>query len=103
MPLPAISYEVTVRLADAGDASEFETWMRQEHIPAVLATGLFTRAEFARMDDKRFRTHYLAATRAELDRYLEQYSPALRDEFARRFGSRASASREIWEPLQMWP
>ena len=77
--------------------------MRQQHIPAVLATGLFTSAEFSRLDDTRFRTRYLTATRAELDRYFQEHAPALREEFARRFGGRASASREIWEPLQMWP
>jgi hypothetical protein len=103
MPLPAISYEVTVHLADAGDADEFQTWMRQEHIPAVLSTGLITDAEFARLDDTSFRTRYLAATRAALDQYLRDHSPALRGEFARRFGGRASASRELWEPLQRWP
>ncbi len=103
MPSDAISYEVTVHLADAGDAGEFEAWMREEHIPAVLATGLVISAEFAQLDDRRFRTRYLAATRAELDRYLQQHSPALREEFARRFGDRASASREFWELLQMWP
>ena len=103
MPLPAISYEVTVRLTDAGDAPDFQTWMRQEHIPAVLGTGLISTAEFARLDGQTYRTRYQAATRAGLDQYLREHSPALREEFAQRFGGRATASRELWELLQRWP
>lgn len=103
MTTGAVLYEVTVRMAQAKDAAEFARWMRDEHIPAVLATGLIRGAEFARADDTTFRTRYTAASRDDLERYLRDHSPGLRDQFAARFGDRATASREFWEPLQTWP
>jgi hypothetical protein len=103
MPTHAISYEVTVRTENAEVGQDFAAWMRLEHIPDVLATGLFRGAEFAQLDDHSFRTRYLAATREDLDRYHAEHAPRLRDDFSRRFGSSATASREIWQLLQNWP
>jgi len=98
-----IFYEVTVRLAEVKDAADFARWMRDEHIPAVLATGLLLGAEFAQADATAFRTRYSAASKEDLERYLRDHSPGLRDQFAARFGNRATATREFWEPLQVWP
>ena len=106
MPTPpthTISYEVTVRTENPAIGRDFAAWMRDEHIPDVLATGLIESAELAQMDESTFRTRYLAASKANLDRYLAEESPRLREEFARRFGPGASASRELWTPLQYWP
>jgi hypothetical protein len=103
MPSNSISYEVTVRTENAQVGRDFAAWMRQGHIPAVLATGLFSGAEFAQLDDVSFRTRYLAASRESLERYLAEQSAQLRDDFGRHFGGRATASREIWDRLQAWP
>jgi hypothetical protein len=103
MPSNPISYEVTVRTEDAEVGRDFAAWMRREHIPAVLATGLFSGAEFAQLDEVSFRTRYLAASRESLERYLATHSARLRDDFGRHFGGRATASREVWDRLQAWP
>ncbi len=103
MPANLVSYEVTVRLHDPETGDEFADWMRQEHIPDVLATGLFTAADFAALDATTFRTRYLMASRANLERYLAEHAPGLREEFTRRFGGRATASREVWNQRQAWP
>lgn len=103
MPAHAISYEVTVRTESPEIGREFVAWMREEHIPDVLATGLFAGAELAELDATSFRTRYLAPSRASLDRYLAEHAPRLREAFAARFGGTASASRQLWASLQAWP
>jgi hypothetical protein len=103
MPSNPISYEVTVRTENAEVGREFASWMRREHIPTVLATGLFSGAELAQLDDVSFRTAYLAASRQNLERYLAEHTARLRDDFARHFGGRATAAREVWDRLQAWP
>jgi hypothetical protein len=103
MPSTSVSYEVTVRTDTPETGRDFAAWMRQEHIPDVLATGLFSGAELAQLDPTTFRTRYLAASRDNLDRYLAEHAPRLRDAFAARFGASAKASRQLWEPLQRWP
>jgi hypothetical protein len=103
MPGHAISYEVTVRTDTPETGQDFAAWMRGEHIPDVLATGLFSGAELAQLDDVTFRTRYLASSRDNLERYLAQHTARLRDDFARHFGGRATAAREVWDRLQAWP
>ncbi len=98
-----LAYEVTVRTDNPDVGREFSAWMREEHIPDVLATGLFSGAGFAQLDETTFRTRYLAGAMADLDRYLAKHAPRLRDAFAARFGASASASRELWTELQSWP
>ncbi|MGH7583979.1 MAG: DUF4286 family protein [Gemmatimonadales bacterium] len=96
-----VRYEVTLECSES-TAPELERWMRNTHIPDVLATGCFIGAHFDR-DDGRFRTSYHAAGRADLDRYLAEHAARLRDEFARRFPTGVAVSREIWARLQHWP
>ena len=98
-----VSYEVTVRLPTEAEGERFSTWMRMTHIPAVMATSCFRSAELARLEPAAFRTRYLAASAADLDRYLSVHAAGLRDDFAREFGATAKVSREHWEVLAAWP
>ena len=70
-----IAYEVTVdveeRLVDG-----FMAYMRQQHIPDILATGCFAHAELNRASETRFRQRFLTDTLADLERYLERHAPA---------------------------
>ena len=96
-----ITYEITTdvpaRLVDA-----YERYMREDHIPALLGTGCFRAASFARSGPGRYRVRYEAATRADLDRYLEMHAQALRDEFAARFPEGVAVSREVWTTVERW-
>lgn len=96
-----IAYEVTAEVAEA----LIEAWiefMRAKHIPAVLATGCFSHAEFDRASETRFRQRFLTDTLANLERYLERHAPALRAEHAKRFPEGVVLTREIWEELHRW-
>ncbi|MGQ0641396.1 MAG: DUF4286 family protein [Gemmatimonadaceae bacterium] len=97
-------YEVAVTLAPGTDADVFADWMRDHHIPALLATRCFSAAEFTRDDAShvRYRTRYFATDRAALERYLAGHATRLRADFQRHFGEGATVRREIWEVLEMW-
>lgn len=117
-----ISYEVRARVP-APLASAYEGYLREVHIPDLLATGCFAQATFARLTgedggdrDSRegaesggafghaaFRSAYLAWDREALDRYLEKHAPVLRREALARFPEGLSFEREIWAVREQWP
>jgi hypothetical protein len=96
-----IAYEVTATVEDSL-VGRFERYMRETHIPEVLATGCFQAAVFARSSPGRYRTSYVARTQADLDRYLERHTAGLRVDFAAHFPEGVSLSREIWGTVQRW-
>jgi Domain of unknown function (DUF4286) len=96
-----IAYEVTAEMAKRL-ASRYERYMRETHIPEVLATGCFQAAVLARSSPGRYRTSYLARTQADLDRYLETYTAALRADFAAHFPEGVTLSREVWGTVERW-
>lgn len=96
-----IAYEVTVDVDD-GLIDRYIEFMRSRHIPEILATGCFTHAEFNRATETRFRQRYLADNLADLERYLERFAPALREEYAKHFPAGTKLTREIWEELNRW-
>ena len=96
-----LRYEVTLEV-EPGLAAALETWMRRTHIPDMGATGCFLRIRFDRASETRYRTCYHAPTTADLNRYLAEHASEMRDQFARRFPSGVSVSRETWEELDTW-
>lgn len=96
-----IAYEVTADVAPAGIGA-YEAYMRDKHIPEVLATGCFLSATIARSMPGRYRVRYLAPSLDVLDRYLSTFAPHLRDDFATHLGSTVQVSREVWTELQHW-
>lgn len=96
-----IAYEVTVEV-DEDLVERYLEFMRTRHIPAILATGCFSHAEFNRATETRFRQRYLADTLADLERYLERHAPALRADYDREFSGGTRLTREIWEELNRW-
>jgi len=95
-----IRYEVTLECSTE-TAPALEWWMRNSHIPEVLATGCFTGAHFDRADG-RFRTVYQAAAPQHLDRYLAEHADRMREQFRQRFPDGVAVSRETWEEIQNW-
>jgi hypothetical protein len=96
-----LRYEVTLDV-EPGLAAALETWMRRTHIPDIGATGCFLRIRFDRASETRYRTCYHADTTADLDRYFAEHAPQMRNEFAQRFPSGVSISRETGEELDTW-
>jgi hypothetical protein len=97
-----ITYEVAATVAPELRA-RYEVYMRERHIPDVLATGLFTGARFARSDEGSYRVRYELAGRAALEKYLQVHAPRLRADFAAHFPHGVELSRDSWLTLQQWP
>ena len=105
-----ISYEVTARL-DKRIAEEYERYLREEHIPDLMATGCFLEATFARQEEVkvanddpwiRFRSSYLAPDRAALERYFREHAERLRGDALARFPAGLEPTREEWALVERW-
>jgi hypothetical protein len=96
-----VIYEVTALVAP-DLVQNYEHFMREHHIPAVLATGCFQRAAFTRADPNRYRMRYEALSSQDLERYLASHAPALREDFTSHFPQGVTLSREVWIVLQGW-
>ncbi len=96
-----VTYEITTvvepRLIEA-----YERYMRQVHIPDLLATGCFQGAALTRSAVGRYRVRYEAASQTDLDRYLTTHAARLREDFASHFPDGVSASREVWSAIETW-
>jgi hypothetical protein len=97
-----VVYEVTLDVAPAL-MEAVASYMRGQHIPAILATRCFRRIHLERTSPTRIRTRYEADGRAALEGYLEEFSPHYRAEFQSRFPTGLVASREIWTEEGVWP
>lgn len=95
-----LTYEVALAVNPAL-ADRLERYMRERHIPDVLATGCFLGAAFEREAPGHYRTRYVAASLEELNRYLDEHAAALRADFAAHFPS-LTAQRANWEELERW-
>lgn len=78
-------------------------WMKEHHIPAMLATGCFLGATVLRVrgvDDEEGPTYaiqYYAASQSQYELYLECFSTALRQETLEKWGDSFIAFRTIME------
>lgn len=90
-------YEITLRVrADLTD--RFEEFMRDRHIPDLIATGFFASARFAKRGD-RYRVWYETS---DLAGYLAADAERLRADFIRHFPEGVEAARESWELVGVW-
>ena len=96
-----IIYEITATVS-VGLTDEYEKYMRETHIPDLLATGFFSGARISRSGENRYRIQYEARGRKALDEYLETAAPRLRADFLAHFPEGVDLTRENWEVLQTW-
>jgi hypothetical protein len=96
-----VLYEVSLTV-EASLHEALDRYMREKHIPEILALGCFEAAEFSRTDQSRFRTAYRARNQAGLDRYLADHAAHYREDFARHFPEGIAAERRVWTVIQSW-
>ncbi len=96
-----LRYEVTLEV-DPSLAQAVESWMCRTHVPEIAATECFLRIRFDRASDTRFRACYHATTQGDLNRYLAEHAPEMRERFARRFPSGVTVTRETWTERETW-
>jgi hypothetical protein len=96
-----VIYEITAAVND--DLIEaYELYMRDHHIPDLMATGLFTKATFSRSQPGRYRICYDASGQELLDEYLSQHAARLREDLKSHFPAGVELAREIWKVVEVF-
>ena len=99
-----IIYNVTVSL-DENIKNDWLNWMRQEHIPEVLACGLFISATINRIitqgnNENTFAIAYTCLDIKDLHKYQIKFSDNLKKKHLARYGDKAVAFRTIMEVIE---
>lgn len=96
-----VIYEITA-VVDGELIEEYEKYMRERHIPDLLATGYFRGAKFTYSTENRYRILYEAHNIESLNKYLEREAARLRADFTEHFPTGIKLSREIWHVEEIW-
>ena len=97
-----IVYNNTVKIDPAIEAAWLQ-WQQQEHIPDIMASGLFSHYKMFRLleqdeaEGMTFVVQYFAPTLDNYYRYIEAYAPVLRQKAFDKWGDRFIAFRTVME------
>ncbi len=93
-----ILYQVQVSI-DKTIRNEWLNWMITKHIPDVLNTGLFLKAnlfeQLVESDKEIFMAQYYIKSIDDLNEYRDKYSPTLQKEHSEKFGEKFTANRYV--------
>jgi len=96
------TYNVTVKITSSIESSWLE-WMKEEHIPDVLSTNLFTGYRFHQLiepkdendDGLTFVVQYFVDNLSKYEHYITHHAPLLRQKGFDRFGDQFIAFRTL--------
>jgi hypothetical protein len=96
-----IIYNVTVKINTAV-ADEWLQWMKAEHIPQVMSTGLFLENHIFKVlvdepDGLTYSMQYLCRTMSDYEKYRIDHAPALQSEMLRKYKDHFVAFRTLLE------
>jgi hypothetical protein len=95
-----IIYNVTLYIEPA-ILSEYLNWLKNEHIPRVMATNLFEKYRILKVlteldgEVESYAVQYELPTMAHFERYEKEFAPALRAETVEKFGEQVTAFRTL--------
>jgi len=94
-------YNVTFIIEEASAAAWLQ-FMQEEHIPEVLATGLFVSNRLLKVIDSpnegvTYCSQYVAQNMEDYDSYQQTYAPALQDDINIRFKDKFVSFRTLME------
>ncbi|MGD1944815.1 MAG: DUF4286 family protein [Croceivirga sp.] len=99
-----IIYNVTINIDDSVHGEWLE-WMKNKHIPDMLATGKFTHAKMTKvlveedMGGTSYSIQYTCIDRPTLERYYIENAPAMRADGQKRFANKFVAFRTELEVI----
>lgn len=99
-----VLYNVTVGI-DAEIEQEWLNWMKEKHIPNVMATGMFIEYKIFKVlnqDDESsisYSVQYFADNIENVVAYLDNHAPALVEEHRAKFKDRHVAFRTLLEEV----
>jgi hypothetical protein len=95
-------YNVTTKL-DHSIHERWVEWMKTKHISDVMASNCFVKYQFVRLLDTdetegvTYAAQFFAESKADYNRYIEIYAPALRDDANRTWGNKFIGFRSLME------
>lgn len=98
----AIIYNVTTKV-DHSIADAWLRWLKDEHVPDLIATGCFTHATILRLLDTdetagpTYAVQYHAESKALYNRYIEIFAEAMRKKAIAKWGDQFIAFRSVLE------
>lgn len=98
-----ILYNVTVSVAPEVE-QDWLRWMQQTHIPDVMATKLFVDHKIFRLINeveggRTYAIQYYALDINDIDFYLREHAPRLRQDHLDRYGEKAISFRTLLEQV----
>lgn len=78
-------------------------WMKNEHMPEMVATGCFTRYQLLRLletdetDGPTYAAQYFAETRSDYKRYIDNHASAMRQKAFDAWGDHFVAFRSLMQ------
>jgi hypothetical protein len=95
-----IIYNVTVKVAHS-IADQWVRWLKEEHIPDIIATGCFTHAAVFHLletedeDGITYVVQYHAEKKILYDRYVEEFAAIMRKKAFDKWGDQFIAFRSV--------
>jgi hypothetical protein len=99
-----IIYNVTVKM-DTDIEQDWVKWMKQEHAPDLLKTGLFIDYRLCKLmeqdetDGKTYTVQYFLDSLEHYNTYIAEHAPKMRDKAIKKFGSRFVAFRTVMQDV----
>ena len=97
-----IIYNVTVKV-EPSIATAWLQWIKEEHIPEMIATGCFSEGRVMRLldvDDNEGPTYavqYVSDNKEVYDRYIREFAEAMRKKGLDKWGHNTVAFRSVME------
>lgn len=97
-----IIYNVTIKV-DTSISESWLIWMKTEHIPAMLETGCFEKANILKLleldeaDGLTYAIQYMAKNKAMYDLYIDKHSVKMRNASFEKWGDKFIAFRSVMQ------
>lgn len=97
-----IIYNVTLKI-DHSIQEEWVKWMKEEHIPDLLQTGLFTDGRLCKLleqdetDGLTYAAQYHCKSLEEYNQYISDHATEMREKAFTKFGNKFIAFRTVME------
>ena len=97
-----IIYNVTIQVAHS-IADKWLTWLKEEHIPEMIATGCFPAARILQLmetdesEGVTYAIQYEADSKALYNRYIREHAELLRKKATEKWGDKFIAFRSVMQ------
>ena len=98
-----ILYNITINI-DKSVRDEWLKWMKEVHVPEVLATGLFIENKICKIHAEEkggssYSIQYLAKNNEDYQLYQKKYAPALQQKHIEKYNGKFGAFRTVLEVI----